>query len=130
MHVVRITKAGFNVLTETDPKNMIFDSTVNHAKTAQDGSFTQAVSSFSNTEVTVNHSLGIRPLALAYWRNTANSDWFIPMSTPEVTTTRLSTGSLNVEIYVTTTQVKFNLINESGSSKTFEVQYEIFYEGE
>lgn len=125
-----ITKAGFNALTETDPKNFIFDSSLNHLKTTQSGSVTLTIGTSSTAQGTVTHSLGYRPLVLAYFNDRADTaKWYNCMTQPEVTNTRRST-LLNVEIVSGTGNVVFNGINRKSSIGTVDIQYEIFYEGE
>lgn len=129
-HKIIVSKKGYDALTESNPKNLIFDSDLNHLKTAVYG--TLAISSVANGAESVGeivHGLGIRPLVLAYWRDTANNNWFIPMSNPEPTTQRAAVA-MNVEVYVDEDKVYFNAQNQSGSVKSFEIQYEIFYEGD
>lgn len=127
---IRISKAGYDVVQETDPKNMIFDSDYNHLKTAGSGTLTKTVGASSSSTTTVNHSLGVRPLVLAYFHKDGVNKWYICMAQPETTQTR-QYEQFNVEVYVSTTQIIFNFINSSvGSSVDFELKYEYFYEGD
>jgi hypothetical protein len=127
--VIKITKPTYNVLTATDPRQFIFDSTLNHLKTSGSGSFTRTVTAGNSTVVAVAHGLGYKPLVLSYFRSTANSNWFISMTQIEPTNSRLGLNC-NVELYVDTTYVYFKINNYDGSSSfTIEVQYEIFFEG-
>ncbi len=125
-----VTKKGFDVLKETDPRNFIFDSDFNHLKTAVPGTMSiNSVSDAAESADSVLHGLGINPLVVAYWRDTTNDNWFIVMSNPNFAVQRRLT-SMNVEVYVTDTRVYFNAQNSSGVTKSFEIQYEIFYEGD
>lgn len=127
---IKITKRGYDVQTEVNPKNFIFHSDFNHLKTSSSGEVNiDNVSTSSNSEISIAHGLGIRPLVIAYWRELADSKWFIVMSNPEQTTVRRLTD-LNVEVYVDITNVYFNAQNQSGSTKSFVIKYEIFYEGD
>ena len=126
---IRISKAGYDVIQETDPKNMIFDSDLNHLKTAGSGTLTKTVSAGSSSITEVAHTLGVRPLVLAYFHKATINKWYICMAQPETTQTR-QYELFNVEVYVTTTKVIFNFINSSASSVDFELKYEYFYEGD
>jgi len=126
--VGKITKSTFNVLTESDPKNFIFDSSLNHIKTSGSGNFQRTVTAGNSTVVSVAHGLGYKPLVLAYFRSTANNNWFISVAQIEPTNARLNIN-FNVELYVDTTYVYFKINNYSGVTYTIEVQYEIFFEG-
>lgn len=127
---IRISKAGYDVVQETDPKNMIFDSDYNHLKTAGSGTLTKTVSAGSSSTTNVNHSLGVRPLVLAYFREDGDSKWYVCMAQPETTQVR-QYEQYNVEVYVTTTQITFNFINSQiSASVDFELKYEYFYEGD
>ena len=126
---IRVSKAGYDVIQETDPKNMIFDSDYNHLKTAGNGTLTKTVSAGSDSTTNVAHSLGIRPLVLAYFREDGSDKWYACMAQPETTQVR-QYEQFNVEVYVTTSNITFNFINSSGSSVDFELKYEYFYEGD
>lgn len=118
-----ISKKGYDVLTETDAKNFIFDSTLNHLKTAAGGNFQQT----GSDTVTVAHGLGYRPLVVAYFFDTSDTTkYYIALSgAPSVSPARESAPA-NVSVYVDTTYVYFKV----SSTITIEVQYEIFYEGD
>lgn len=127
--VIRITKPGYDVEKENDPNNLILDSGYNHLKTSLSGSFQQLVADTDTYTKTVDHGLIYRPLVLAYWRNTANNNWFIASTDPEQTIGRYVV-SANCSLYVDTNNVYMKLWNYTGGNATFEVMYEIFYEGE
>jgi len=126
---LKITKSGYNVLTETNPKNFIFDSSLNHLKTVSYGSFQQTVSAWGNSVVSIYHGLGYKPLAMAYFRNTLNNNYFITMGQVNPETDSRVGISYNVELYLTDNYLYFGLYNFTSGSITFEVKYEIFYEG-
>lgn len=126
--VLKISKPTYDVLTETNPRNFIFDSSLNHLKTSGYGSFQTTVAAGASDIEVVAHGLGYKPLVLAYFRSTANSNWFITMTQIEPTNSRRGI-SCNVELYVDSSYVYFKVNNYSGGSFTIEVQYEIFYEG-
>lgn len=124
-----VSKKGYNVLTETNPKNFILDSRLNHLKTAVPGTMQIVVNASSTNTDSVVHGLGINPLVIAYFNDSADSKWRVPVSQPDVTNIRYGT-SLNVEVYITDTRVYFKAINRYGTQKTVNIQYEIFYEGD
>lgn len=129
---IRISKAGYDVIQETDPKNMIFDSDLNHLKTAGSGTLTKTLSASSSSITEVNHTLGVRPLVLAYFHKATINKWYICMAQPGgVGTSSRNYELFNVEVYVTTTKITFNFINNSASlSVDLELKYEYFYEGD
>jgi hypothetical protein len=124
-----VSKATFNALTETDPRNLIFSSDLNSLKTAGSGTIQKTLSGNSSTSETVAHGLSISPLVLGYFRNTANSNWFIIMSQPAAEILSRPLIDLNVSVEVDTTNLKFYFFNDNASSRTIELQYEFFYEG-
>lgn len=129
MKVIKIAKPGFNVETEDDPNNLVFDSRLNHLKNKLAGSFTQTVANGATYTKTVAHGLtGKHPLCMAYFRDTSASNWYITMSTYVTPFLNRKSIGLHVEIYSDTTNVYIKVRNSSGSSKEVEVQYEIFYE--
>lgn len=126
-----ISKPGYNALTETDPKNFIFDSNLNHLKTAGSGTVLLGASAGGTSATTVNHSLGYPPLVLAYYRNTStNTDrWFITTTIfPSTGISRLSTND-SIACFSGSANIGFLYYNTAGSSGTVEILYEYFYEG-
>ena len=126
-----ISKPGFGIET-TDPRNLVFDSERNHLKTFSSGSFERSFSGNGQQTVNITHSLGYRPLVLAYFRRKDNNVWFICGQIVENFFSRLGVGSpiIDAGVRVTTSQVQFVLkqLSVSGSCN-IEVRYEIFYEG-
>lgn len=127
--VIKISKEGFDVEKETDPKNFIFDSTYNHLKTAGSGSFSETLNDSSNTTKTIAHGLSYRPLAMAFWSDDVDNVTRITNSNPENSVGRQGTNS-EVVLYCDATNVYFKIFNDSGQQATFTVQYEYFYEGD
>jgi hypothetical protein len=128
-YVLKITKPTYDVLTETDARNFIFNSDLNHLKTYGSINFQRTVTAGNSTIVTVAHGLGYKPLVLAYFRSTANSNWFITMTQVEATSSRLGLNC-NVELYVDSTYVYFKINNYDASATfTIEVKAEVFFEG-
>lgn len=125
-----ITKPGFDVLTETDPKNMIFDSDLNHLKTAGYGTLVGTATAGGTTVVSVGHLLGYQPLVLAYYHNLGTPDrWFQTTSIfPSTGITRLSTND-SVATFSGTSSIGFFYKNQAGVAGTVEILYEYFYEG-
>lgn len=124
-----ISKVGYNVLTETDPNNLIFSSDFNHLKNKLFGSFTQTISAGSSYTETIAHGLGsVHPLCMAYFRDTSTSNWLIALTEFGVNFSDRKSTEFSVEIYTDTTNVYIKARNNYASSKTIEVQYEIFYE--
>lgn len=121
---IMITKPGYDTLSEPEDKNKVFDSDLNHLKTFSYGSFQQV----GNATVEVTHSLGYRPLVLAYFCDTSDTfKWYITLSgAPDTGPVRISAPA-NVSLYVDTSKVYFKITDNSG---TVRVDYEIFYEGD
>jgi len=130
MKVLRISKSTYSAITETDPRNLIFDSGLNHLKTSTPGSFSRTLAGGANTVVTVAHGLGINPLAMAYFNETSNSKWLVSSSVAPSTSGFRYSADVSLSIYCDTTNVYFKLLNGVGSSRTVDVEYEIFYEGD
>ena len=126
-----ITKPGFDVLYEVNPKNMIFDSDFNHLKTAGYGTVNLSAAAGGTQVQTVNHSLGYQPLVLSYYRNTStNPDrWMITTTIfPSTGISRVVTND-SVAAFAGTATVGFLYKNNAGSAGTVELLYEYFYEG-
>lgn len=63
--VIKVSKAGKNVLTETDRNNFIFDSTVNTFKILAEGTATATITADGQT-ITVAHNQGTIPAFYAF----------------------------------------------------------------
>lgn len=124
-----ITKKGYDAVDESAQKNLIFDSALNHLKTALSGSKELTAEANATASHSFDHGLAIRPLVVAYFRDTSDTKWYVTMTQVEVTSVRKSTW-LNVHVYVDTTKVYFLVINRTASQKTVEIQYEVFFEGD
>lgn len=128
MKVIKIAKSGFDALT-ADPKDLIFDSTLNHLKNKIAGSFTQSINAGATHTVTVAHGLGsVHPLCMAYFRDTSTNNWLVALTEFGVNALDRKSTELSVEIYTDTTNVYVKVYNNYATTKTVEVQYEIFYE--
>lgn len=124
-----VSKAGFNALTEADQKNLIFSSDLNHLKNKIAGSFTETLAAGATHTETVAHGLGaVHPLCMAYFRDTSTNNWLIVMTTVVTPATDRKSTEFSVEIYIDTTNVYIRVQNGYSTTKTIEVQHEIFYE--
>src|SRR3990167_4624758 len=107
-----ISKAGFNALTESDQKNLIFSSDLNHLKNKIAGSFTQTIAAGGSYTETVPHGLGaVHPLCMAYFRDTSTSNWLITMADFGVSFSDRKSTEFAVEIYSDTTNVYIKVRN-------------------
>jgi hypothetical protein len=128
--VFRVSKPGYDVLSDTDAEHMAVDSEYNHLKTYKSGSFTVTVAAGNNSITTVAHNLGYKPLAMCYFRNTAENNWYISNTEPSgISVNRLS-GVTYVSIYVDDINMYFRVGNADSVSRDVEIKYEIFYEGD
>ena len=126
---LKVALPGFNVLTETNPRNIVYDSTASHLKTVQSGKIVKTVNASSIVSETIDHKIGIIPMVMGFFRESAGQKWFIAMGqAPDVTLSR-PLSDFNVSIGVTETKIIFYFINNAAGQKTIEVQYEIFSEG-
>lgn len=64
-HKVIISKVGYNALTETDPRNLIFSSDYASLKYYAEGSTSVSGSAGTHT-VEITHGLGYKPFFVAY----------------------------------------------------------------
>ena len=125
-----ITKPGFDATSGTvADKNKIFDSDLNHLKTAFSGSTNLTAAASNLSYGTISHNLGYVPLSLSYFKtNQSGNDYLITMS--NTTSENRPFNSMSVSAYCDTANVYFMFNNKSGSAGTADVLYEIFFEGE
>lgn len=74
-HVIRVSKSGKDVLTETDINNLIFSSEYNTLKYYSEGTATVSVNG-SSDETEITHSLGYVPFFLVYHNTPTDSSKF------------------------------------------------------
>lgn len=115
-----VSKSGFDALTETDPRNLIFDSSLNYLKTSQSGSITLASTTGDTVYGTVSHNLGYRPLTLAYFNIPGDNKWYINFSSGFSQNPQFNLFDNNTVIF------SYAPIDPG----TAQVLYEIFYEGD
>lgn len=129
--VIKVSKPGYNVDEEADPRNFIFNSDYNHLKTAGSGEFQTTLASTASSVETIAHGLGYKPLSMAYWKEDSEDKWRIASTNPEHSEFSVSTNA-TVSLYCDDTNVYIEVYNgfASGGNRTFTVQYEFFYEGE
>lgn len=126
-----IVKEGFDVRSETDPKNYIFDASLNHLKTYASGTVSKSLTASSSSTEAVAHNLGYRPLVLAYYKTSdASTKWSVPLSdTGNSVPFRLSMNA-NVTVIVDEDNIYFFIKNKSGATRTIDIEFEVFYEGD
>lgn len=125
----KVTKPGYDVLSEPDPNNYIYHSDYNHLKTKTSGSFTELIPYYDIVNISIAHGLNYIPLAMCYFRNTADDKWFINLGQPTTSEVRSSINA-NVSMYMDDTYINFRINNSTDTDMTIEVKYEIFYEGD
>lgn len=126
-----VSKSGYSATSGSlADKNKIFDSSLNHLKTAVAGSFEETVGNGSTSTVYVTHSLGYYPLSMCYFTDDNTTYYKINMSyDPSIGGSRQSVSDINVSMYCDTSKTYFEIHNYSGASRDITVEYEIFYEG-
>jgi len=77
---VRLTKSGYNAISDSDDTHYIFNSDRNMFKIAQTGTFSKTIGEGFNWGFhTVTHNLGYQPMVLFAWRR---SDMSLEYNTP------------------------------------------------
>ena len=119
---IRISKPGYNVLTETDLDNIVFDSLYDTLKYYASGSVDVTVSG-SSVEATVTHNLGYIPFFTCFvnkYGNGSGGDY------------NMCPGIINdfgvyvySQVYADTTKLYFKVYTASASN-TFTFKYKIF----
>lgn len=73
--IIKVSKAGTNVLTATDPNDLNFSSDYNTFKYADQGTIAVAISGSGTSYATVTHNYGYRPVMFSF---TDGGDNFSP----------------------------------------------------
>lgn len=106
----RITKPGYNALTETNDRNLIMTSKRNCLKEFLSGTVNIVTDGSGSGSVSVNHNLGYFPLYYAFSKY--DDDTWNPVGS-EIT---------NLFSYATTTTLNFSIVG-----RTDNFTYKVFY---
>ena len=123
---IRISKSGYNAITETGPDNMVFDSDYNTLKYHIEGSTSLTLSSATPTtaETSIAHNLGFIPFFEAFVDDVNFSPvrWYMmPYSFAD------AGAYFHYFVYVSTTHIIFRVeYSGVGSSVTLTFKYKIF----
>jgi hypothetical protein len=120
---IRVSKAGVNSLTETDPNKYIFHSQYNTLKIIATGIISVNIASnFSVTEVSINHGLSYTPAVYAFTKvdgheyvSTPNSK--MSLSIPYFEFTDMATDGSKIYFY---------FLNQSGNQYGIKIKYYLF----
>lgn len=118
--VIKVSKAGVNVLTATDPNDFIMDSTLNTFKIIAEGTHqhtvgTTATESFSQKA----HSQSGTPFVIAYCKFADGS------VSPIGCKAGAGVNAWTTEMRVDGTNIDFGYINDTGGNYTFTWKYYI-----
>lgn len=116
---IKIAKPGYNVLTETNPDNLIYSSDYDTLKYHASGEAQVSVSG-SPAEVTVAHGLGYAPFFIAY------VDTFSPSGLSQVPGDAISANYTIANVYADATNITFRVDTNLATPRTFTFQYKIF----
>ena len=121
----RVAKSGYNVLTETDDRNIIFDSSFNIFKIYQTGTVSITVSGNQETTASITHSLGYEPMVL--WA--FEGDEVMPGSSDQtiVSNDQVKIKSL-VRCTITTTQATWHFYNAQNTAGSKTIRYYVLIE--
>lgn len=128
-HLLRVSKEGYNALTETDPNNYVFLSGYNTLKYLPSGAGNQSITivgdtTLKSTEVTVAHNLGYVPYFTCFvddFINFPNSRFALaPFRNQTLTTIRKS------EVYADSTNLYLKMFNQSANTYTGRFYYKIY----
>lgn len=123
---IKISKPGYNVLTETDPNNLIFSSDYNTLKYFASGSASVSVGSGSYThtqeEVIYTHNLGYYPVFFVFAEINGDGLYHpLPLSFADAGI------AIHDFIYTTTTQIIYRSETASIYGATTSYDIDLYY---
>jgi len=122
--VAKISKAGKSI-TSTEPRDFIFNSAYSTVKIVKQGGSTATVTSESNIDVTITHSLNFIPVCMLFTEPTPGSgNWY--MGTFYDTDEDTYVDPNGTYTYADKDYFKFRIKNREDSSKTVSYYYFIF----
>ena len=106
----------------TNPRDYAFHSDYTSIKIFKKGSSSGVVSASSNLDITVAHSVGFYPISMLYAEVTPGSGkWYARPFDLGSEDTQISDNILYT--YADTTNLKFRIVNNTGSQKTINYYY-------
>ena len=127
-YIIAATKSTYDVNTETDPNNFIFNSNYNTFKIIKNDLITCNVIGSTNNQVfTRAHNLPFTPLVNGFYKD-GSSSLIIPINGVEVTLVPsgdvlVTTGIEFVSIKSDATNIYFTFNNSSVTAHTIKVRY-------
>lgn len=127
--VIKISKAGNNVVTETDPDDLIYSSDYNSLKYYLSGGTTISITgdgSEKTSEVTISHNLGYVPYFIVYsdGPNLFSGSYSI---VPYYSENNPSAGNkVYCEAFCGTANLTLKFTNKSANSYTANFYYKIY----
>jgi len=118
---IKVSKAGIDVGTATNPNDFIFDSTLNTLKIISSGLAIGTVSSSSTGTVSVAHGESYTPLMTAFVKKQGGSI--------AITTSQFIQGGDSFKVFSTSTDgtnFHFEIRNDGGAAGTYDIRYFIF----
>ena len=115
---IRISKSGFNVLTETDTDNIVYDSDYDTLKYYTSG-YVNVTPVGADKEETVAHNLGYIPFFIAYVNNFSPSHNMCPGEFDD------TPGYVSADAYADSSNLYFK-IHTDYNTATFNFRYFIF----
>jgi hypothetical protein len=123
---IKVTKAGYDALTETGVNNYIFHSDYNTFKIVKSGTGNFTVTASSTESKTITHNYGTRVGFMVFFKHTNNRITYMNSLVDDAT----STSSLVIRgippIKNTATAISFTVSNLTGTNKTLYYQYYLF----
>lgn len=115
---MRVSKSGFNVLTETNPNNFIFHSLYNTFKIIATGTNSLTIGTGSTTQ-SFAHGLSYTPMVLAFVKYSNNR-----VGPPGTKDSANDLWFQNVK--ADATNVVYEFYNNTGASKSVTMRYYLF----
>ena len=122
--VLKISLAGYDSITDSDKRHMIFDSTYNTFKVVLSGTTSFSIANGATTTGSVAHGLSYIPTFSAFLKVSGGTK-VIPIGGAIFTTTTTGYYSF-LKAYADATNMNFTVKNTTGSSITVVVKYYLF----
>lgn len=123
---IRVSKSGYNVLTETDVNNYIFHSDYNTFKIVDSGTGSWSISASSTETKTITHNYGTRVGFIVFFEHPNSRTTYMEGWADDGSSTSDITVNGLPRITNSTNSISMSIRNGAGSAKTLKYKYYLF----
>jgi len=123
---IKVSKSGYNALTESNVNNYIFHSDYNTFKIVKSGTGSFTVTASSSEEKTITHNYGTRVGFMVFFKHPNNRITYMNNAVDDASSSSSLWIWTTPPISNTTNTINLKVMNTSGTNETLYYQYYLF----